>query len=195
MTLLRLGLVRDCFTLATLIAGLAGCAADPAATKGDGADENTDDGSDNGSGGNDSPGVDGGGGFEVVFQGEGVECGEQQCRDALVKDTVYGAAGCCVDAKAETCGLDMSALGLLFGLNNPGCEQLGKPGSDAKSCPASEPISVLLPDAPPDGLVLPGCCQASGRCGYAADFGNIGFGCVGPERFGEKAGAACDYAP
>jgi hypothetical protein len=195
MTLMRFGLVRSCFTLATLLVGLAGCS--EAATKSandDGADEGTDGNGDGSSDGSDTAGADAGG-LEVVFQGEGVECGEKRCKDALVKDTPFGANGCCVDAKTAACGVDMTALGLLIGLSDPGCEQLDKPGSAAASCPESEPIQALIPGQSTAPVVLSGCCQATGHCGYSADFGNIGFGCVGPERFGKKAGVACDYAP
>lgn len=135
------------------------------------------------------------GGLQVVFEGEGVPCGQEKCQDARLVGLPFGAYGCCVDEEESTCGLDMTTLGGLLSLDKPGCEQLNKPGSASDDCPASEPITLLVPQAPPEGTVLEPCCQANGKCGFSADFGNIGFGCVDPSRFGQESGGSCDYAP
>lgn len=173
-----------------------GCASDPASSDSNPGktNGNTDD---KPTGGDDGTTVDGpdGSAIEVTFTGEGVECGDERCKDATVVGFNVGAQGCCANEATSTCGLDMSVLGFLLGIMKPGCEPLDKPGSKDDSCSASDPIAVALPDAPPDGVTLAGCCQENGKCGYSADFGNFGFGCVAPERFGQKSSGSCTYKP
>jgi hypothetical protein len=131
-----------------------------------------------------------GGGLQVMFGGEGVACGKEQCLDAQLVGYPLGAYGCCVDEDEGTCGLDMSALGAALGLRDAECEELNKPGTASDTCPASEMIQTSFPDAP--AVALLGCCQTSGKCGFAADFGDVGFGCVDPAKFGQESGGDCD---
>jgi hypothetical protein len=141
-------------------------------------------------------GSDAGAGFQVTFSGDGVECGAETCLDAELDGLGYGASACCADEGNSLCGLDMSVLGLFLKLSNPGCEVLDKAGSCDPACGASGPIPVIGLDAPDEGLTLPGCCQADGVCGFQANFGGFGFGCVGAERFvGQDEGADCTYEP
>lgn len=138
---------------------------------------------------------EGGVGIEVTFSGEGVECGMERCRDATVDSFGIGASGCCFEEEESTCGLNMSTLGLALGLSMPGCEQLDAPGSYDEACTPSQPIPVLLPEAPPEGVVMPGCCLPSGECGFSAQFGDWGFGCVASERFNQDSPGSCEYTP
>ncbi len=138
---------------------------------------------------------EGGVGIEVTFSGEGVECGMDRCRDATVDSFGIGASGCCFDEAESACGLNMSTLGLALGLSMPGCEQLDAPGSYDEACSPSDPIPVLLPEAPDEGVVMPGCCLPSGECGFSAQFGDWGFGCVAAERFNQESPGSCEYTP
>lgn len=132
-----------------------------------------------------------GGSLQLVFTGEGVDCGEERCRTAEVGDFMF--TGCCASEEASTCGLDLSGVGVLIGLVMPGCEPLDRAGSEDDSCDASPPLQAAIPDV--DGISLPGCCQAQGQCGYFANLQGIGFGCVSPTRFGFDEGAPCDFEP
>ncbi len=137
---------------------------------------------------------DEGASVEIVFSEEGTDCGAELCQDARIEGLPIGVRGCCFDEEAEICGFDMSTLGLALNLSDPGCEQLEKPGSSDPSCPESEPVPIVIPGAPPE-VVMPGCCQENGQCGFAADFGDFGFGCVDPERFSQDSTGECDYQP
>ncbi len=137
-------------------------------------------------------------GFSITFTDETVECGSEMCPGATIDGFGIGTQGCCADQDEGICGLDMSTLGLLLNLEDPGCEQLNRPGSCDPACGPSE--AIALPsfggaDVPADGVQLPGCCQADGTCGFQANFGGFGFGCVSPDRFGQAAGGDCDYTP
>lgn len=129
--------------------------------------------------------------FEVTFTGDGVSCGDERCQDALIEGSPFGAAGCCADESTSQCGLNMALLGVALNLRAAGCEALLGPTESSDECPASDPIPVLLPELP-DGLVLPSCCQPSGQCGFATDFGGFGFGCVDPSRFGQRSAGDCE---
>lgn len=134
---------------------------------------------------------------QVVFGGEGEECGSETCLDGTL--TQEGAevlpplSGCCVDEATETCGLDLTAIGTFIGLDNPSCEALNLPGSPDPNCEDSPPLEAVLDSA--NGIVLPGCCQASGQCGYNASIQGLGFGCLSPTRFGGDEGGDCEYQP
>jgi hypothetical protein len=141
-------------------------------------------------------GSDGGTGIEVTFTGEGVECGMERCRDATVEQFGIGARGCCFDEEESACGLNMQTLGIALGLRDAqSCEQLDAPGSADPACAESDPVPILLPQAPPEGVVMPGCCLPSGECGFSAQFGDWGFGCVGADRFGQESSGSCEYMP
>jgi hypothetical protein len=133
--------------------------------------------------------------YQVVFSGEGDTCGDEVCKNATLNDgaTQFQFSGCCADEAASRCGLDFKLYGLFFGLKNPGCEALDLPGSPDSSCESSAPLQAAY-DAV-NGIVLEGCCQASGKCGYSTSFEGFGFGCVSPTRFGYDEGADCDYQP
>jgi hypothetical protein len=133
----------------------------------------------------------GDGGVQVNWTGEGIECGSELCYNAQLADFPLGATACCADEATSSCGLDMTVFGELLQLADPGCEPLATEDSPSSDCPNSEPINAVLPDAPPEGVVLPGCCSGAGTCGYLADFGDISFGCVSPERFDAEPGAEC----
>jgi hypothetical protein len=135
--------------------------------------------------------------FEVEFSGVGETCGGETCANGTLYEngeSRFMFDGCCVDEDGELCGVDFSILGNFFGLSNPGCEALDLPGSDDPSCEASPPLDQILYD-PLKGVVLEGCCQESGECGYSASFDGFGFGCVSPTRFGYDEGADCEYQP
>lgn len=134
-----------------------------------------------------------GGVIEVVFSGEGVECGDETCQDAEVSMTSFAFAGCCADEAESTCGLDLTSLGVLVGLRMPGCEPLDLPGSEDDSCDPSPPLMAAFDEV--NGTVLPPCCRANGLCGFSASLSGIGFGCVSPTRFGYDEGGECDYQP
>lgn len=132
-------------------------------------------------------------GVEINFTGEGVECGSETCYDAeLVGLAGLVAAGCCAAEETSSCGLNMAFFGQLLSLNDPGCEELDRAGELDDACPASEPVAMLIPGAPAEGVTMEGCCQANGVCGYWAHFGSFGFGCVDPERFSQESGVSCD---
>jgi hypothetical protein len=134
--------------------------------------------------------------IEVIFSGEGETCGEETCPNGTLLDDgeeLFMLEGCCADEDAETCGLDMTAFGILIGLRSPGCEPLGLPGSPDENCPPSEPLQAAIESV--NGVVLPGCCQEAGQCGYYASFEGLGFGCLSPTRFGGEEGDSCEYAP
>jgi hypothetical protein len=133
-----------------------------------------------------------GGTVQIVFSGEGVACGTERCRNATLSDA-FSAMGCCANEDDSVCGLDLGGLGTLLGLINAGCEPLNLPGSEDASCEESAPLVSAI-DAV-RGVVLPGCCQATGNCGYSVSLQGIGFGCVSPTRFGFDEGGACDYQP
>lgn len=138
--------------------------------------------------------VDQDAGIAITFFGDGVACGEAKCQNVRVGgDVGIDVVGCCADKTTSVCGLNLKALGVLLGLDKPGCEPLNAPGSEDSVCEASAPIRVLLPDAPPEGLVLAPCCQASGQCGFDANVGGIGFGCVAPERFRQEPSGECKF--
>ncbi len=137
---------------------------------------------------------DEGASVEIVFSEEGTDCGAELCQNARIEGLPIGVRGCCFDEEAEICGFDMSTLGLALNLSDPGCEQLEKPGSSDPSCPESEPVPIVIPGAPPE-VIMPGCCQENGQCGFAADFGDFGFGCVDPERFSQDPTGECEYQP
>lgn len=134
-----------------------------------------------------------GGVIEVVFSGEGVECGDETCLDAEVSMTSFAFPGCCADEAESACGLDFTTLGVLVGLRMPGCEALNLPGSEDDSCDSSPPLEAAFDEV--NGTVLPPCCQANGLCGFSASLSGIGFGCVSPTRFGYEEGGECDYEP
>ncbi len=133
--------------------------------------------------------------IEITYTESGADCGTELCRNALISGLPAGVPGCCFDEEEETCGFDMRTLGLFLNLNDPGCEQLDKPGSSDPSCPESEPINTGAIPGAPDTVVMPGCCQENGECGFAADFGDFGFGCIGPDRFSQESSGECDYQP
>jgi hypothetical protein len=127
----------------------------------------------------------------LEWTGDGVPCGADACRDAVISDFSVELKGCCADG--DVCGLDLSTAGVLVGLRNGGCEQMERPGSADSACPESEPFQTFL--NPLEPLVLEPCCQANGTCGFLANFSGLGFGCVEPERFGQTGGESCTYAP
>lgn len=135
---------------------------------------------------------EGGSSIEITFTDDGVQCGAERCRNARLEGVLpVGVQSCCFDETESICGFDMTVLGLALSLRDPGCERLDAPGNPDSSCPESEPVQILLPSAPQDGVVMDGCCQANGQCGYSAEFGEFGFGCVEPERFDQESAGSC----
>jgi len=137
------------------------------------------------------------GSVQVIFGGEGVECGNETCLDGQIvqegQSVLPPLKGCCADEDTEACGLDLTLAGLLIGLDMPSCEPLDLPGSADDGCEDSAPLEAALDSV--NGIVLPGCCQANGKCGYLASLQGIGFGCMSPTRFGADEGADCTYEP
>jgi len=134
--------------------------------------------------------------FDVEFSGAGETCGDTTCKNGTLYqngDSLITLSGCCADEGDETCGLNFSIAGRLFGLKDPGCEALDLPGSADPSCEMSPPLEIAFDQL--NGVVLEGCCQATGQCGYSASFEGFGFGCVSPTRFGHDEGSDCDYEP
>lgn len=129
--------------------------------------------------------------IEITFSEDGTQCGQELCRNARIEGLPVGVEGCCFDEAESLCGFDMTVLGIALNLSMPGCEPLDAPGNLDSACPESEPVPVLLPDAPEDGVVMDGCCQANGECGFSADFGDFGFGCVAPGRFNQDPTGDC----
>lgn len=165
-------------------------------------DDSDDDAADDDAADDDAPGGPStfetdAGTFEVEFSGEGDTCGSETCQNGTLYEngeSRFMFQGCCANEDEEQCGLDFSLVGLFFGLEDPGCEALDLPGSPDPSCEASPPLDEILYD-PLRGVVLEGCCQASGQCGYSASFDGFGFGCVSPTRFGHEEGGNCEYQP
>ncbi|MEN9579098.1 MAG: hypothetical protein RJA70_2107 [Pseudomonadota bacterium] len=131
----------------------------------------------------------------IMFFGDGVKCGDNQCQDVAVGGSIdLEVEGCCANEKRSLCGLNLKGLGPFLGLSKAGCEPLDLPGSDDDACKESSPIAAAF--GPEAGLVLPGCCRENDTCGYATNISGIGFGCVDSQRFlGEKAGGKCEYRP
>jgi hypothetical protein len=133
--------------------------------------------------------------IEVNLTDEGgMECGGTFCQGAELPAENITVSACCPDEDGSACGLNLTILGILLGLKNPGCEALDLPGSQDDICEESPPKTALgINDSMP--FQMPGCCLPSGKCGYDATFfDGFGFGCVSPERFGDDEGPDCSYA-
>lgn len=87
--------------------------------------------------------------------------GCNNCQDANVGGQLT-LASCCAEAAGggETCGLDLSSLGM------PGCLERDGAGTPDDTCPSSNQQVITLP----------GCCRPDGKCGSLDTF--IGLGCT-----------------
>ena len=107
-------------------------------------------------------------------------CGTKTCKDVVLTQLQnFLLPACCADEAASQCGIDSSVLAM-FGPTFPvACQQLAQPGVLDKACPGSTETPVA---GTPFTISFPGCCRASGVCGYQLDtIGGLvplGLGCV-----------------
>ena len=114
-----------------------------------------------------------------------VPCGNQMCAGISVPLAQLEVPGCCADAKTSTCGVDTSALpAMASGQGLPACQPVSPAGKPDATCASSPSIPVMgIP------VTAPGCCTASGVCGYDLDrvggFISLGLGCVDSTPFAD----------
>ena len=111
---------------------------------------------------------------------ENLACGSKVCTDVVLTQLQnFVLPACCADKATSQCGIDSSVLAM-FGPTFPdACQPLAQPGVLDKACPDSAKTPV---QGTPFSISFPGCCRASGVCGYQLDtIGGLvplGLGCV-----------------
>lgn len=122
-------------------------------------------------------------------ESSGVSCDGQACSAKLVS-SLFNLPACCA---TSGCGVVLdSTVTSLLGDIPVGCYGLDQPGDVGCGCPEYTFSDVLTSET----VALPGCCTASGRCGYVIDLTSADGPNLGCEEatFGMGEGVHCGSA-